>query len=130
VTEALEEQLRGRQLKGELWALYRDSTAGKGRRCTGELVESGRAGELAEPFDFRPAVERLFHTRAILWGVENPTPPKLWLPVLAGEAPPAPATASPAEAERASPEKLRELWQQLRARGGAAASSPNRNGRR
>lgn len=79
-TSNLEEQLRGRSLRGEVWTLIR----GDGRGPTGDLsgvyVERWDVNQLIPPFDPRPVICRAKGLQSITLGAKNPTPPRLVLP--------------------------------------------------
>jgi len=111
VTENLEELLRSYDLAGQVWALHRQC---EGRRRSGRVegayLETRTDAALVTPFDVRPAVQRLYHQVEIAFGVKNPTPPRVMLPVAAAAAPigwvetasadPRPPTAEQLEALR------------------------------
>jgi hypothetical protein len=79
ITEALEEVLRGRQLRGEAWALTRPTVKKKGSPILGVFVDKLEGDKLPRPFDILPILQRAYHMPGIQLGIKNPTPPKLIL---------------------------------------------------
>lgn len=126
VTEALEERLRGRELRGETWSLHRVEEKGKSAAVAGVYCETIESAELREAFDVEPILRRLFHCGPLRLDTRNPLPPKLLLEALPGKAPNLPEDLRPevsAETEKEERAKAAELWKKLRARG-----VPSQNG--
>lgn len=86
VTEALEEVLRGRDLRGEVWRLSRCRKKKGSGAVQGVLEELRTDVQLLTPFDVRVVVQRRFHCGPLVWDVPNPIVPKL--KVEAASAPP------------------------------------------
>lgn len=87
ITESLEEALRGRQLRGESWALTRPRTKAVGSPVLGIYLERVNAAELPKPFDIRPILQRVYHSPGIELGTPNPMPPKTVLGPIEGPLP-------------------------------------------
>lgn len=130
VTEALEELLHGRQLRGELWMLQRDTQRKKTGPVTGVYLETRADQDTPPPFDLAPALYRLYHTNALALGVPNPVPAKVVLPVARLAPPPGPEAFGLAEPPRPAAMDLESL-RRLAPRGLAAAAreAGERNGR-
>lgn len=79
VTECLEELLRGRRLRGEVWMLIREGDRGKSSRVTGTLCETLSDVMLTAEFDIYPVLQRRYRVEKLLLGLPNPTPPRLLL---------------------------------------------------
>lgn len=88
VTEALEEILRGRDLRGEVWRLSRQRKKKKPGTVQGTLEETRTDEALLIPFDVRTVIQRRYHCAELAWDVPNPIKPKLMLQLTDG-APPA-----------------------------------------
>lgn len=112
LTEVLEEQLRGRNLAGEVWMLYRAEGGRKSARIEAVYLQRWARADVPQPFDVTPALQRFYHVQQLLLGVPNPLPAKLLLEPCVGPAPklpeiPASAAESPPTAEQMA--KLREM---------------------
>lgn len=77
VTESLEEQLRGKQLRGQTWGLSRPKVKKEGNPVVAALVAEG--GDFRRPFDVTSLLLRIYRCEKIHWGYANPMPPKLML---------------------------------------------------
>lgn len=77
ITEALEEILRGRDLRGEVWRLSRQRKKNKPGTVQGTLEETRSEPALLHPFDVRPVIQRRYHCAELVWDVPNPIVPKL-----------------------------------------------------
>lgn len=130
ITEYLEEQLHGRALRGEVWALDRVARKkGKGK-VRGTFVERRDATGLRPPFDLLPVLLRALRVVSLRLGVANPIPPRLYLSPVEGTAPEVVAELLDAgrdEPEAATSEDVQKLlqragWKRL---GGV---SPSTNG--
>lgn len=87
VTEALEEILRQRELRGEVWTLSRKQDRGKTDPVRGVFNEKLPEGKFSKEFDITPVLQRLFHRIKLNLGKCNPLPPKVMLEAVAGDAP-------------------------------------------
>jgi len=131
VTEALEERLRGRELRGETWSMHRTEIKGKSSPVVGTFCEKGDTHELREAFELEPILRRLFHVASLKLGTRNPLPPRLMLAPTQGKAPTLPehlqsvGTQENTEKER---EEARKLWKQLRERQASLNGTPDKNG--
>lgn len=117
VTEALEEVLRGRTLRGEVWVLARHVEGRKALPVTGVYCERQPECSLSPVFDITPVLLRAFHVPSILLGIPNPVPAKLEIGPSAGPAPQMPAELVPAPEKLASPEEIRKVMEMLKGRG-------------
>jgi hypothetical protein len=77
ITEALEETLRGRDLRGEVWRLSRARKKKKPGAVQGVLEERRDDPSLMVAFDVRQVIERRYHCGPLLWDIPNPVHPKL-----------------------------------------------------
>ncbi len=87
ITERLEEVLRGRDLRGEVWLLERRGEGHKSDPLFGAFCSRADLSEIGPTFDPLPVVQRLYHAPALQFGAANPMPPKVLLPNVAGVAP-------------------------------------------
>lgn len=76
-TASLEEQLRGLELRGQVWLLKRDQAGGRTAELTGEFVEKREAGPLPPAFPVIPHLRRMFQTKELNIPVGNPNPAKV-----------------------------------------------------
>lgn len=115
VTEALEEQLHGRELRGETWLLDRADTGKKPGRVSGVLCGQSATEELRAAFPIDQVLRRFYHTDALQLGVVNPLPPRLFLTPSKDPAPllPAALAVEPAGELPASPEDFAKLRARL-----------------
>lgn len=131
VTESLEEQLRGLDLVGSVWVLARAPGKKRGARVEGIFVERRSEPALLAHFDVRPAVQRLYHTSEIYFGVRNPTPPKVMIEVAECAGPNLPKDSGQASEPPVTPEQKARLAQlagkrlHRRAEDLAGEASPN-----
>ena len=135
VTEVLEEQLRGRELRGEVWLLWRTDCGRRSSPIHAAYVETRSAQDHGRSFDISPPLLRFYHVPAILLGVPNPLPSKIMLPAVARPGPRIQEVAGPVQDDRPTTEqmaKLREMARQLGGRTRAANQSPtpDNNGKR
>lgn len=77
ITEALEEILRGRDLRGEVWRLSRQRKKKKPGTVQGTLEETRSEEALLHPFDVRAVIQRRYHCGELVWDVPNPVVAKL-----------------------------------------------------
>lgn len=109
VTEGLEEYLRGRTLRGEVWQLVRDGALGKRAPVEGAYCETQEDQAVSPWFDPLPVLQRFYHTTSIVLGALNPLPPRTSLPAVSGPAPNLPVGLRPAPAEEMSPQRHRRM---------------------
>jgi hypothetical protein len=76
-TACLEEQLRGRDLRGEVWCLTRDPEAGKNGELSGQFVEKRKPDNLPAEFDIIAPLKRMFQVRKLNIPVANPNPARV-----------------------------------------------------
>lgn len=126
-TEHLEETLRGRQLRGQVWILSRASERGKTDPVIGIFCEELAESAVSKPFDIVPVLLRFFHVSTLNLGVANPLPPKLVLEAVAGAPPNLPQDLLPVEPVEPTAEeraKLREQLQKMRGKTSSNGSPP------
>lgn len=132
VTEGLEEYLRGRTLRGEVWQLVRDGALGKRAPVEGVFCEALDDGKVSPWFDPLPVLQRFYHTTAISLGALNPLPPRTTLPAVGGAAPNLPEAIRPAPAEQVSSQRQRRIRdmveEQERERRRGQTGEPSSNG--
>lgn len=87
ITERLEEVLRGRDLRGEVWLLERKGAGHPSDPLFGAFCSRADLVELGPSFDPLPVVQRVYHSTALRFGAPNPMPPKILLPNVTGSAP-------------------------------------------
>jgi hypothetical protein len=116
ITEALEEQLRGRELMGEMWHLTRASAVKKSAQVSGIYYARRDEPELRSTFDIVPAIQRLYHSLELEFGATNQLPAKTLVehvicagPTTAAEVAPRQPSAPTAEQR----ERLRKLTGRL-----------------
>jgi hypothetical protein len=127
-TEALEEQLRDRKLRGEVWILSRDE--GKGNRGTvfGVFSESIDPDRLPPAFDVRPVLERVFHRTDFVLGVKNPMPRQLILPGTHDDQPKLPLPVEAIEEPKPTKEQMQRLREVI-GRRSSTVPQPSSNGK-
>jgi len=122
VTEALEERLRGRFLRGETWSLHRTEQKGRTSAVIGVYCEKTAPDEVRPAFEVEPVLRRIFHCGSLRLGTRNPLPPKIMLEALPGKAPTLPADLAQAgtgNEEAKDREQAFEMWKRFRSREGA-----------
>lgn len=77
VTAFLEEQLRGRQLRGQVWSLSRDDARGKTGKVSALFIEQRSPTNIPPAFPVEPPLLRLFNVAKLRLGVRNPNPDPL-----------------------------------------------------
>lgn len=117
ITEHLEEQLRGRDIRGEEWFLTRKPTEGGSGPVSGAYLGQRKEADLLEPFDIRPALCRCYHVPEIVLGAVNTLPPQVLL-APAAAAPPAALTLSTPPEPRRLPQTAAEVDELVRRAGG------------
>lgn len=88
VTSCLEERLRGRNIRGETWALERDDN-GKGKRSVlvGVYCETVDPNDIRPTFEILPVLLRIYNCSSLRLGVKNLLPGKVMLSVTHGKPP-------------------------------------------
>jgi hypothetical protein len=125
LTEALEEVLRGRELRGEVWLLTRHQEGKKQGTVEGMYCETQEEATVSQPFDIVPILLRFYHCSSLLLGVPNPMPAKVVIPPAAAPAPKLPAgleQAAPTEATQEQRKLFSERLKNLKSKGAAAAN--------
>jgi len=121
VTENLEEILRGRDLRGEVWLLTRPYVKGNSDPVNGQLLEKLDPRTLRKAFDIVPILTRNFRpVHKLLLGACNPNPPRVYLEPSTGAPPKLPADLIPDEPRPPSPaeqKKIKEMLAELRGTG-------------
>ncbi len=118
-TEHLEEQLHGRELRGEVWMLTRDGNSSKRSILAGTFCERLSDVQLSPEFDVVPILQRFFRVERLLLGMPSPVPPRVFLSDVHGRAPEIPEDLrppTPAEAE-ANRQQFKSLIEKLAGRG-------------
>lgn len=82
-TSNLEQQLRGRVIRGEVWALTREQHEHNRGAITGKYLQTQPLDTLSEPFDVVPTLLNAFGCTFIPLDTDNPFPDKLVLPAVA-----------------------------------------------
>lgn len=96
MSECFEELVRGRQLRGEVWEVFRSAGRRKTRPIQGRFLEARPLVGLWDTFDMVPVLQRRYHTATLLLDVPNPVVPRLVLTV--EKAPPPAACQVPPSA--------------------------------
>jgi len=78
-TELLEESLRGRELRGEVWLLTREGQSKRHCRMVGTFCERLSDVALSPDFDIEPVLVRLFGVTNLLLGMPSPKPLRVML---------------------------------------------------
>lgn len=132
ITSALEEQLRARTLRGEVWVLSRMQDSKKQVPVQGLYCERQSEDVLSACFDILPVLQRFYSVPTLVLGVLNPTPAKVLLEPAAGPAPNLPAGLQPPAEAPPTPEEIARFREGLRNRwkqtGQPADARPARNG--
>lgn len=129
ITEALEEVLHGRKLRGEVWLLQRATTKKKTGPVGGVLLETRDDVATPEAFDVRTPLCLCYHTTNLQLGVANPMPRKLVMPARKLAPPPGPGAFGLAEPPRPT-ESQADALRRIAPRGlnAAAIERAGRNG--
>src|SRR6266567_598198 len=131
VTGNLEEVLRDRELRGEVWTLLRRTKKGKTDPVQGVFCERLSDNKLSAFFDVVPVLLRLFNRTSLRLDVPNFTAPKVILEAVAGDAPKLPPEALPNHGEPEDLEarrSLKEMMAELRGTTRPASSSKDQAG--
>lgn len=121
-TEHLEEILRGRRLRGEVWLLSRGGNGGKREPVEGLYCETFAEEKLRPAFDIKPVLLRFYHVRDLLLGVSNPLPAKLLLDPSESNAPTLPFTVEP-QLPPQPDQKVIDRWREMVGKSRKASSS-------
>jgi hypothetical protein len=128
VTENLEETLRGRTLRGEVWCLLRSGKTQAKSVVTGFYCETLQETAISRPFDVEPVLQRLFRVHVLNLGQPSPIPPRLMLSPKEGQAPRDPAGLPAVGGQEKSPEEkkaLAEALEEMRAKWLSRGNSAN-----
>lgn len=132
VTANLEEQLRDRSLRGEVWYIKKRDKAEKSDPVDGVYCESLDPLSLAEAFDIVPVLERVYNVHRFKLDVVNPMPARILLEPVKDAPPNLPLQAKPAPASRPLPkeerEKLPRMSEAFRAKLHETEEETSRNG--
>ncbi len=129
ITERLEEVLRGRPLRGEVWTLARESTGERNAAVYGVFAERVDASALRPPFDVLPVLKRFFHEDDFPFDLPNPLPGRLMLEPSSDPPPRLPEQIQPAAAAEPSPEQVEHFRDQLKKALRGNTPRPSANGR-
>lgn len=124
ITEYLEEILRGRSLRGEVWGISRPKVKKTGSPVVGVFVERQPQESLRKPFEIKSVLLRAYHVDDMQLGKPNPVPPKLILGPTEGERPIALVEQQREEERPPGPEEKKRLQDLIASLGG----KPSRNG--
>jgi hypothetical protein len=122
LTESLEEELRPRDLVGEVWRLARIGPGHKNDPVTGEFIERREGNKVPAAFDIVPVLLRMYHVSSIRLGRPNSLPPKVCLEAVAGDAPKLPegeedtSTPQATEEVRRTMRDMQKEWDEKRRR--------------
>jgi hypothetical protein len=148
-TSNLEEQLRGRPIRGEVWELTRTWRKDKRGPVTGAYLLTLPEEELTPGRDVKPVLQRVFATEDVSLDQKNPNPPRVFdsevrienpalrklvrptsPPPPAAPTAPAPLTAAhqPNEPEDAYRERERRSFRERMEAAKKSAKTPAQNG--
>jgi hypothetical protein len=78
VTERLELEMRGVYSRGQVWEVFRPSSAkGERQAVQGRVIETRPAAELPREIDIRPVLCTLYHETEVELTIPNPLPAKI-----------------------------------------------------
>jgi hypothetical protein len=119
ITEALEEALSGRKLRGEIWLLSRESKGKDSGAVIGLFAGKADEQTLRPAFPVEAVLCRFYHVETLNLGVPNPVPKKLWLEDVAGNPPVLPKELTDQDPKQmpATREQIEEFRRQLRQAG-------------
>lgn len=104
LTESAEEKLRGRTLRGEVWAFLRTGATQEKSRVEADYCERLASDQLRSPFDVDPILKRFYRVLDLPRDTENPLPTKVRLADVAGPGPARAGTsAAPLDPEQSAP---------------------------
>jgi len=127
-TEHLEEQLRSRQLRGEVWNLSRGKTGGKSDPVVGVYSETFNEERLRPAFDILPVLLRFYHVPTLVLGVQNRLTPKVLLEPTHGDQPKLPFCLEPDAPPMPDEKELKRMREEvgsMRQRFNDTAKQPN-----
>jgi hypothetical protein len=125
-TANLEEYLRGRTLRGEVWMLSREKEADRQSPVAAAYLESLPDGKTSLAFDIKPVLLRLYNRTDLVLDVANPTPSRIILPEVVAPPPSIPADLQPPPPIEEDPdqrEKLRKILEEGRRKFGPPPST-------
>jgi hypothetical protein len=134
-TEHLEEQLHGRDLRGEVWMLTREGSSSKRSILTGTFCERLSDVQLSLEFDVEQILLRFFRVESLLLGTPSPVPPRLFLSDVRGKPPVIPDDLRPPTPHEAAENRkaFKSLVEEFAKRGnlstGQTAADPSSNGK-
>lgn len=114
ITAKLEEQLRGRSLRGEIWQLARRTAKGRGAAVDGQYVDRLHEDQVSPAFPIAEVLQAFWRVEGAVLDVPNPSPARIVLPAVARAAPPGlgqkdpPRRPQPSLAEMARLRSLRD----------------------
>jgi hypothetical protein len=114
LTESLEEELRGRDLRGEVWSLWRCGKGLPNDPVTGLFAERRRENDVSPAFDIVPVLLRMYHVSSLRLGRPNSMPPKICLEAVAAPAPKLPDGVAELVEPQASEEKKKSFAEMRR----------------
>lgn len=114
VTEALEELLRGRKLRGEVWKFVRKGKGKKTDPVSGIFCEKQGESVLSPEFDVYEFLKRFFREPSFPFDLPNPLTRKLILPAVAGPAPVLPPDVETEQPIEQSPAERKSLIEMMK----------------
>ena len=96
LTESAEEKLRGRTLRGEVWAFLRTGTSQEKSKVEADYCERLDQNQLRSPFDVDPILRRFYRILDLPRDTPNPLPTKVRLADVGGPGPARAGASSPA----------------------------------
>lgn len=96
-TSALEQQLRGRVIRGETWALTREQHRFDRGMILGKFLQMREEKDLEPEFEVLPTLQNAFGVPFVPLGDANPFPDKLILPAVAMDLENPPAEVKPSQ---------------------------------
>jgi hypothetical protein len=121
ITEGLEEVLRGRSLRGEVWHLTRPKVRRESNPVLGAFCERVDATALPAAFSLLAVVERFFHPLPVVLGAKNPLPAPVRVEPSHGPAPHVPAELLPLPAVEQTAADRKRIAEEVRKAGGMRA---------
>jgi hypothetical protein len=114
VTEALEEILHKRDLRGEVWILNRQGSKKRNEPVTGLLSERLPSATLRQPFAIEDVLRKVYSVEKLLLDVPNPVPGRLILSASTDPCPLAELDGSPTHERVATPEERAQFARELK----------------
>lgn len=112
-TANLEEYLRGRKLRGEVWLLSREDPTKKMSPVIGAYCETLPDNQLSQAFDIEPILLRVYHCTSLKLDVTNPMPSQVWMADSADAPPTVPADIQPLPKPQEDPEQRKRIHEML-----------------